>query len=78
MLSTVTYLGHSRCRSPTVIVDATHHNQSEPTAAWVVYPRAGKHVAFDGALLHGVPVHWDDPEYAGGDPGRKNLWYLSL
>ena len=33
-------------------------NSDRPKAAWLVFPQPGKHMGFDGALLHGVPYMW--------------------
>jgi len=33
-------------------------NSDKPKAAWLVFPQPGKHMGFDGALLHGVPYMW--------------------
>ena len=60
-LSTVTYLGG--CGAPTLILplaaDAHGRGVRPPSSsncgAFVSYPRAGKHIAFDGRLLHGAP-----------------------
>jgi hypothetical protein len=71
-LATVTYL--SDCGTPTVIL----HQRSPPPddvdkktlqgdvcTAWISHPRVGKHIAFDGRLLHGAPATFF--------PGRTNM-----
>ena len=62
-LATVTYL--SDYGAPTVVVDCKtpeqgkvqHMEGQEINKAWVSYPKIGKHIAFDGRLLHGAPAH---------------------
>ena len=60
-VSTVTYL--SSVGAPTVILQHTRNNvpgsHSVP-CAFVSHPAAGKHVSFDGRLLHGVPAEIND------------------
>ena len=71
--------------SPTLIMDCKppmdcndleqfYSQQRQFSTGWLCYPRKGKHVAFDGQLLHGVPV-----EYHTGPPGLRvtflvNIW----
>jgi hypothetical protein len=60
-VATVTYL--SNCGAPTVVTDCMtpkqgkvqHLDGKSLSNAWVSYPKIGKHVAFDGRLLHGAP-----------------------
>lgn len=61
-ISTVTYLtGSIAHRSPTVILQKKYEeSEHEPIPRMLVsHPRVGKHIAFDGSLLHGVPAHLD-------------------
>ena len=60
LLSTVTYLGS--CGSPTVITGhrvgtdgAVKLGSADDDAVCTSFVEAGKHICFDGALLHGVP-----------------------
>ena len=61
-VATVTYLSNEG--APTVILDCKTPHQGNIQAldgekisqAWVSYPRVGKHLAFDGRLLHGAPA----------------------
>lgn len=61
-VATVTYLSNEG--APTVILDCKTPHQGNVKAldgqkishAWVSYPRVGKHLAFDGRLLHGAPA----------------------
>lgn len=62
-LATVTYL--SDCGAPTVVFDRRSPlpNDTQMKAlcgpierAWLSHPRIGKHIAFDGRLLHGAPA----------------------
>jgi hypothetical protein len=57
-LSTVSYL--SCVGAPTLILPARSDAEGRPLAlaelgAYVSYPRLGKHIVFDGRLLHGCP-----------------------
>uniref|UniRef100_A0A7S4BXZ0 Uncharacterized protein n=1 Tax=Chrysotila carterae TaxID=13221 RepID=A0A7S4BXZ0_CHRCT len=58
-LGTVTYL--SDVGAPTVVVGhrsqlmASAHNEGEAAGADCCWPRAGRHLSFDGQLLHGAP-----------------------
>jgi len=56
LLSTVTYL--SDLGGPTVLMNYTMADPEDPlklpSNMWLVMPRAGKHLAFDPRLLHGV------------------------
>jgi hypothetical protein len=59
-LSTVTYLtAESAIAAPTIVFDHTY-NQGEDevmSSMMVSRPRVGKHICFDGRLLHGAPYH---------------------
>lgn len=61
-ISTVTYLSEGSAQSPTLILDAaiTDHVGKPIQTAYVSLPRVGKHVAFDGRLLHGAPKELSD------------------
>lgn len=57
-LSTVTYLDEAeRGGPPTVVLDrvAGADDDDMILRAWISHPRPGKHIVFDGRLLHGVP-----------------------
>jgi len=59
-LSTVTYLTHSAKhinQSPTIIVPHMYHDEEEKSISQCIisHPIRGKHIVFDGRLLHGVP-----------------------
>lgn len=69
-ISTVTYLtsSHSKISStntpsppqnPTIILPHCYHDAEDRniTQCILSYPYAGKHIAFDGRLLHGAPSH---------------------
>lgn len=59
-LSTVTYLtGDSKTAAPTVVFDHTYtQGEDEVMSSMMVSrPRVGKHICFDGRLLHGAPYH---------------------
>lgn len=63
-LSTVTYLntsanGSSQGLAPTIIFDHKYDTpQDKPIEAAIVsFPVEGKHIVFDGRLLHGVPAN---------------------
>jgi hypothetical protein len=61
-LSTVTYLiGTSPNAPPTVVLDHTYTQGEEEVMSQLLVsrPRAGKHLVFDGRLLHGAPYHPD-------------------
>ncbi|KAL7568729.1 hypothetical protein ACA910_021722 [Epithemia clementina (nom. ined.)] len=75
-LATVTYLTNSG--APTVVLDRRSPPQSDPQKttlhgsvkrAWISHPQIGKHIAFDGRLLHGAPATFfppmDDKENKG-------------
>ncbi|CAB9529724.1 expressed unknown protein [Seminavis robusta] len=60
-VGTVTYL--SDCGAPTVVTDCLTPQQGKVqhldglsfSKVWLSYPKIGKHMAFDGRLLHGAP-----------------------
>ena len=59
-LSTVTYLTAAPSRAaPTIIFDHTYtQGEDEVMSSMMVSrPRIGKHICFDGRLLHGAPYH---------------------
>lgn len=57
-LSTVTYLTATHNASPTVVFPHTFDKDEEVMDEMLVsYPRRGKHLVFDGRLLHGAPAH---------------------
>ena len=62
-ISTVTYLTEVENAPPTVIFSRRYNevdDASDPVRIddiFVSHPRVGKHVAFDGRLLHGAPSH---------------------
>jgi hypothetical protein len=58
-LSTVTYLTATPNASPTVLFPHTYDkDEGEVMDEMLVsYPKRGKHIVFDGRLLHGAPAH---------------------
>lgn len=59
-LSTVTYLTASpTTAAPTIVLDHTYtRGEDEVISSMMVSrPRIGKHICFDGRLLHGAPYH---------------------
>jgi hypothetical protein len=58
-LSTVTYLRSTPNASPTIVFPHTYDKgEGEVINEMLVsYPRRGKHLVFDGRLLHGAPAH---------------------
>mmetsp|Transcript_11648 Transcript_11648/g.33512 ORF Transcript_11648/g.33512 Transcript_11648/m.33512 type:complete len:555 (-) Transcript_11648:2375-4039(-) len=59
-LSTVTYLtGSSATAAPTIVFDHTYTQDVDDVmySMFLSRPRIGKHVCFDGRLLHGAPYH---------------------
>ena len=58
-LSTVTYLTSMPNASPTIVFPHTYDkDEGEVIDEMLVsYPRRGKHLVFDGRLLHGAPAH---------------------
>jgi hypothetical protein len=58
-LSTVTYLGNPTSASPTVVFSRRYEEEeSVPIEHMLVsHPTVGKHLVFDGRLLHGAPSH---------------------
>ena len=67
-LATVTYLGNHG--APTLILPlaADKHGRSieVPCGAFLSYPRSGKHLCFDGRLIHGAPHSLARSMPAGG------------
>jgi hypothetical protein len=58
-LSTVTYFTDTIDNVPTIIFPHTYHDDEERTIGSMALsvPKMGKHVVFDGQLLHGAPYH---------------------
>ena len=59
-LSTVTYLtGIQKASAPTIVFDHTYAQGEEDlmNTMLISRPRIGKHLVFDGTLLHGAPSH---------------------
>lgn len=59
-LSTVTYLTESSSNAaPTIVFDHTYSQGEEDvmSSMLVSRPKLGKHLVFDGSLLHGAPAH---------------------
>jgi hypothetical protein len=59
-LSTVTYLTSGLSNSPpTIVLDHTYPQEEEEVMSQLLLsrPRRGKHLVFDGRLLHGAPYH---------------------
>ena len=67
-LSTVTYLTENS--NPTVILERTYDQDDDEVipAMMLSHPRRGKHLVFDGRLLHGAPSH----------PDLRNTYHPSL
>lgn len=57
-LSTVTYLSDSTSAPPTLVFSRRYEEQDDITQILVSHPRQGKHLIFDGRLLHGAPSHY--------------------
>jgi hypothetical protein len=60
-VSTVTYL--SGAGAPTVVLQHTRNNipgSHSVASGFVSHPAVGKHISFDGRLLHGVPAEISD------------------
>jgi hypothetical protein len=78
-IATVTYL--SDIGAPTLVLDrkspspnAVEELGGEIRRGWLSAPRTGKHVAFDGRLLHGAPATFFpglDPSSSAEEPPRK-------
>lgn len=58
-LSTVTYLSGDNSSSPTIIFSRKYdeENEEDIPSAFVSIPEPGKHIVFDGSLLHGAPAN---------------------
>ena len=71
LLATVTYLGADG--APTLLLPATADERgiaearphAAPAAAFFSRPRPGKHLAFDGRMLHGCPHEYATPPPSG-------------
>lgn len=59
-LSTVTYLAGSVDAPPTMVLDRTYNDPDEKDISSILVsrPQVGKHLVFDGRLLHGAPSHF--------------------
>uniref|UniRef100_A0A7S2L7H2 Uncharacterized protein n=1 Tax=Leptocylindrus danicus TaxID=163516 RepID=A0A7S2L7H2_9STRA len=59
VLSTVTYLSSNHSANPTVVFSHTYETaQDHPiNSAVISHAERGKHLVFDGRLLHGAPAH---------------------
>ncbi|KAL9182651.1 hypothetical protein ACHAXT_013303 [Thalassiosira profunda] len=70
-LSTVTYLTESKDNQPTVVFPHGYHDEEEGEMEAMLVSRArrGKHLVFDGRLLHGAPGH---PALRGRFNAREN------
>lgn len=89
-LSTVTYLtSASQHAPPTIVMDHTYFQGEDEVMSHLLVsrPRPGKHLVFDGRLLHGAPYHPSlqhsgTPHQKGGIEGKAkfrvtflvNLW----
>jgi len=83
-LSTVTYLTNSVSAPPTVIFPRCYseNDQKVMSNMLVSHPRLGKHLVFDGRLLHGAPSHYAlRPANVAGNTAEQwritflvNLW----
>ena len=64
-LATVTYLTQSQGASPTIILSRRYDQpDGEPISTmFLSHPHRGKHILFDGSLLHGAPAHYALREY---------------
>jgi len=77
-VATVTYLtGYG---APTVVLDKRSHRPDQQMSdalggdirkGWLSHPRVGRHVAFDGRLLHGAPATFFPPQDVGCDTKRR-------
>ncbi|GKY92836.1 hypothetical protein MPSEU_000253200 [Mayamaea pseudoterrestris] len=59
-LATVTYLTQSQGASPTVVLSRRYDQPDDDpiSTMYLSHPRRGKHIVFDGSLLHGAPSHY--------------------
>ena len=73
MLASATYLTHGG--APLAIFDTTSDGQGPVRRAWLVSPQRGRHVAFLGDRLHGVPAELaPEGPYATRVSVLVNLW----
>ena len=73
MLASATYLTHGG--APLAIFDTTSDGQGPVRRAWLVSPQRGRHVAFLGDRLHGVPAELaPEGSYATRVSVLVNLW----
>ena len=77
-VATVTYL--TDYGAPTVVLDKRSHRPDQQMSdvlggdirkGWLSHPRVGRHVAFDGRLLHGAPATFFPPQDVGCDTKRR-------
>jgi len=73
-LSTVTYLTPSENASPTVVFQRTYDQRDDEVIDEMLlsHPRRGKHLVFDGRLLHGAPAHHALRPLASGKQENDN------
>lgn len=59
LLSTVTYLTNSTRSPPTIVLSRTYEDSMDEGISKLLlcHPQRGKHLVFDGTLLHGAPAH---------------------
>uniref|UniRef100_A0A7S2J9B0 Uncharacterized protein n=1 Tax=Haptolina brevifila TaxID=156173 RepID=A0A7S2J9B0_9EUKA len=80
MLATVTYLGTPPSAAPTVVLDrpspllASESACGPVSSSFVCWPQRGRHLAFDGKLLHGALPDLTPAGSAGG--GGKRVTFL--
>ena len=73
MLASATYLTHGG--APLAIFDTTSDGKGPVRRAWLVSPQRGRHVAFLGDRLHGVPAELaPEGPYATRVSVLVNLW----
>jgi len=81
-LSTVTYLTATLNAAPTIVFPHTYDkDEGEVIDEMLVsYPRRGKHLVFDGRLLHGAPAHHAlrcvNESVTGGDSALNRVTFL--
>ena len=71
---TVTYL--SACGAPDVIFESRTEDETRcdgPDRSYVSYPVAGKHIAYDGALLHGCPAEISSERLLGKEADEPRV-----
>lgn len=72
-LSTVTYLTATPSASPTVVFPHTYNTDQDEVMDEMLlsWPRRGKHLVFDGRLLHGAPAHHALRSMTSGESNEK-------